>query len=769
MKRVPIIMCLLIVSLLTIPMNAQLKESSEEKDASSPYFLVQGETEVESFPLLETRADVNIAGVTAEIELTQVYKNDGKKTIEAVYVFPLGTKSTIHAMRMEIGERIINAEIEETEKAKQIYEDAKDDGKVASLLEQKRPNVFQMKVANIMPGDEIKVIVKYTEILVPEKGIYEYVFPTVVGPRFTGEQKDKEDWTASPYLHEKENPPYKFDIKVSLKTGIPLSTISVPTHNVNIDKNKDEAVISLSKKDKYGGNRDFILRYSLEGNKIQTGLLLYPGKEEKFFLLLLEPPQSVNINMIPPREYLFVVDVSGSMHGFPLDVSKALMKDIIGGLREKDYFNILFFAGGSSVLSPEPLSATKANKKKAIEMVMSQTGGGGTRLLDALKRISTLPKKEGLSRIIVAATDGYIFVEKEAFDHIRENLGENNFFAFGIGSSVNRYLIEGMARAGKGEPFIVTNQNEAKEKADKFLNYIQHPLLTDIKTSFKGFDAYDVEPIAMPDLFAERPIVLFGKYKKASGSILVTGKMAKGKYSKKIEVTSSMEDSDNSAIKYLWARERIAKLDDYGKVGSDVKDEVTKLGLKYHLMTQYTSFVAVDKIIRKTGEVVTVKQPLPLPQGVSDYAVGEYSSASRFGLGGGLMKSRAPMAVEYATATDKKDKEELPKEQRAKKSTFYINNATLGPKTDLKKLEAFLADELGMSFEVIFKNWNLKTLTLLLEVDNGEVKKVTIKDYKTYQGKACEECIEKSVKRELNNLKLPADLKGSLELTMNYI
>jgi len=766
MKRVLIVIIFLIINFISAPINAQLKESSGESDASSPYFLVQGEADVESFPLLETRADVNIAGVTAEIELTQVYKNDGKKTIEAVYIFPLGTKSAIHAMRMEIGDRIIDADIEETEKAKQIYEDAKDDGKVASLLEQKRPNVFQMKVANIMPGDEVKVIVKYTEMLVPERGIYEYVFPTVVGPRFTGEQKDKEDWTATPYLHEKENPPYKFDIKVNLKTGIPISTISVPTHKVNIDKKHDEAVISLSKKDKYGGNRDFILRYSLKGNKVQTGLLLYPGKEENFFLLLLEPPDRINIKMVPPREYLFVVDVSGSMNGFPLDVSKALMKDIIEGLRKQDYFNILFFAGGSSVLSSEPLSATRENKKKAIEMVMSQTGGGGTRLLDALKRISTLPKKEGLSRIIVTATDGYISVEKEAFDHIRENLGENNFFAFGIGSSVNRYLIEGMARAGKGEPFIVVNQGEAKETADKFLNYIQHPLLTDIETNFKGFDAYDIEPIALPDLFAERPLILFGKYKKASGSITVTGKMARGKYKKEIKVKSSMEDMSNSAIKYLWARERIAKLDDYGKVGSDVKDEVTRLGLKYHLMTQYTSFVAVDKIIRKTGEVVTVKQPLPLPQGVSDYAVGESYSATRFGYGGGVMKMQAPMTV---TAKEVDAASTYTQDKRKTNLNFYINAATIGPKTDLKKLEEFLESELKISFKNILKNWNLKTLTLSIEVDGGKVKKVTIKDYKAYQGKACEECIEKSVKRELKKLKMPVDLKGTLELTINYI
>ncbi len=765
MKRVLIVIFFLTFGLINLPVCAQPNEAAEEKDASSPYFMVQGASDVESFPLLETKAKVNIAGVIAEIELTQVYKNDGKKTIEAVYVFPLGTKSAIHAMRMQIGDRIIDAEIEETEKARQIYENAKDDGKVASLLEQKRPNVFQMKVANIMPGDEVKVIVKYTEMLVPENGIYEYVFPTVVGPRFTGEQKDKEDWTATPYLHEKENPPYKFDIKVNLKTGIPLSTISVLTHDVDIDKEYDKAVITLSKKEKYGGNRDFILRYSLKGNKIQTGLLLYPGEKENFFLLMLEPPNRVDINMVPPREYLFVLDVSGSMHGFPLDVTKALMKDIIEGLRKKDYFNILFFSGGSSVLSNEPLPATKENKKKAMDMVMSQTGGGGTRLLNALNRISSLRKKEGLSRIIVTATDGYISVEKEAFDHIRENLGENNFFAFGIGSSVNRYLIEGMARAGRGEPFIVTNQNEAKEKAAIFLDYIKSPLLTDIKTDFKGFETYDIEPISIPDLFAERPLVVFGKYKKAGGKIIVTGNTPGKKYQKEINVKRSMENRENSAIKYLWAREKIATLDDYSKVGTKVKEEVTKLGLKYHLMTQYTSFVAVDKIVRETGEVITVKQPLPLPQGVSDYAVGGSSSAMpMFVPRGGIM-----MEAREKSPSIKKDMSVSSTEQKGRKTNFYIKKATVGPRTDLKKLEEFLSVELQTSFEVILKNWNLRTLTLLLEIDKGKVMRVKIIDHKTYQGKTCEECILKSVERELNSLDLPSDLKGSIELTMNYI
>ncbi|MEO0226004.1 MAG: VIT domain-containing protein [candidate division WOR-3 bacterium] len=622
-----------------------------DREGLSPYFLVEGDPKVERFPLLKNDVKVNIAGVVAEIELTQVYKNDGRKTIEAVYVFPLGTKSAIHAMTMKIGKRIIEAEIEERMKAQKIYEQAKEKGKVASLLEKKRPNVFQMKVANIMPGDVIEVVVKYTEMLVPEKGIYEWVFPTVVGPRYTGESnpediKGKDNWLVSPYLHEGEEVPYEFDININVNSGISLADVWVTSHKVKINKTGNKAQIALAEEEKRRGNRDFVLRYNLEGNVINTGLLLYPDQDEKFFLLMLEPPDKININMVPPREYVFIVDVSGSMHGFPLEVSKALIKKIIIGLRSKDYFNILFFAGSSQVLSDRPLPATEENKRKAIEMLMAQSGGGGTEILDAFKRALALPKKKGLSRIIVTATDGYVSVEKGVFDLMRDNLDQANFFAFGIGTGVNRYLIEGIARIGKGEPFVVTDEKEAEQAAEKFISYIESPLLTDIKVTFEDFDAYEVEPIAMPDLFAERPLILFGKYKNASGEIKVVGRTPRGDYVKKIEVTASCEDNQNRALKYLWARERIARLADYGRVGVDVKEEVTKLGLKYHLMTEYTSFVAVDKVVRETGEIVTVKQPLPLPQGVSDYAV----------VAGLTMQRALPMATEEITTAGKPDR-----------------------------------------------------------------------------------------------------------------
>ena len=731
---------------------------TEKEEILSPYFFVQSEDpSIDPFPLLETKAKVGIAGVIAAIELTQVYKNEGNRTIEAIYCFPLGTKSAIYAMRMRIGNRVIEAKIEERAAAKRIYEQAKDEGKVASLLEQERPNVFQMKVANIMPGDRIEVRVNYTELLVPEKGIYEFVFPTVVGPRYSDKKaenaKDHDTWLKTPYLHEGQQPPYTFDITATLRTGIPLSNVSVPSHEVIVQQERDRAEIKLAPEDKKGGNKDFILRYTLQGERIHTGLLLYPGEEENFFLLMLQPPKNVTPSSVPPREYVFIVDVSGSMHGFPLEVSKILIKGIIENLRRKDYFNILFFAGGSEVLSPHPLRATQENKRKAIAMLKGKQGGGGTQILPALQRALSLEKEKGLSRIIVTATDGYVAVEKEAFDLIRENLNEANFFAFGIGSSVNRYLIEGMARAGRGEPFMATNQREASQAADRFAEYIKSPLLTDIEVALQGFDAYDVEPPTLPDLFAQRPLILFGKYKQAKGKIVVSGETFRGNYKKAIAVSTHLEDEGNTALRYLWARERIARLDDYGKIGVEVKEEVTELGLQYHLMTQYTSFVAVDTIVRDTGEVVTVKQPLPLPQGVSDYAVGGNARAQT--------RLVAPMVFEKSLAMDK-PADYSASEEKVISPQIYLMGAKLPPSVTMGDVEKALASVKG-DLEELFQKWGLTKVVVLLKVDQGKVKGMQIK---SYQGKGYKkEVLEKAFQR----ITFTYPVKGTLELELLYM
>jgi Ca-activated chloride channel family protein len=756
MKRLIFIIALIIVML---PFTASWGAKAQK--VLSPYFFVQSKNPgLDPFPLLETKAKVDIAGVIAEIELTQVYKNEGKRTIEAIYCFPLGTKSAIHAMRMKIGNRVIEAKIEERVAAQRIYEQAKEEGKVASLLEQERPNVFQMKVANIMPGDLIEVKVSYTELLIPEKGIYEFVFPTVVGPRYTEHTekgaRETARWTKTPYLHEGKEAPYAFDIVAHIKAGIPLEAVWVPSHKVVVQKSQDRAAIHLAPEEKKAGTKDFILRYTLQGEQIQSGLLLYPGKDGNYFLLMLQPPKRVTAQEVPPREYCFIVDVSGSMYGFPLEVSKTLIKGIIRGLREKDYFNILFFAGGSKVFSPYPLAATAENKAKALAMLEGEQGGGGTRLLPALKQALALEKKEGLSRIVVIATDGYVDVEKEAFDLIRKNLDEANLFAFGIGTGVNRFLIEGMARAGKGEPFVIINQEEAAETSERFAAYVKSPLLTDITVDFQGFAASDVEPPLLPDLFAQRPLIIFGKYRDARGKIVIRGKTVSGDYNTVITVSPRLADEGDRALRYLWARSRIAQLDDYGKVGGEVKEEVTRLGLRYNLMTQYTSFVAVDTVVRATGEIVTVKQPLPLPEGVSDYAVGEQ----------GVMKAKisAPPSSTLAMldASAEVGGGVYAKEEKRGPCQLYLIGGKFPAGMTMEEAERALATVKG-DVERLFQQWQLTKAVVLLTVEQGKVREVRVK---SYEGKGYD---KDALARALQRITFSPSVKGTIEMELRYI
>jgi len=413
-----------------------------------------------------------------------------------------------------------------------------------------------------------------------------------------------------------------------LRAGLSVQDITCPSHKTLINyKGTNFASVSLDQSKKHEGNRDFILKYRLAGGKIGTGLLLFEGKDEKFFLLMLQPPKKVVRSQIPPREYIFIVDVSGSMHGFPLNISKKLLKDLISKLRPADKFNVLLFAGGSKLMSKRSLPATTENIKRAINLIEQQRGGGGTRLLPAIKRALSLPKTEGSSRSIIIATDGYVSVEEEAFDLIRNNLGHANMFTFGIGSGVNRHLIEGMARVGMGEPFVITSPEEAPKMADRFRKLIESPVLAGIKIDFGGFETYDVEPLNIPDVFADRPVIVFGKWRgRPQGSIFLQGLAGDRMFEKKVDVSKVRPLKTNSALRYLWARYRIGLLSDYNmlKLKDERVKEVTTLGLSYNLLTAYTSFVAVDTHIRiKDGKAVTVKQPLPLPQGVSDYALGK--------------------------------------------------------------------------------------------------------------------------------------------------
>ena len=596
-------------------------------------WIPDGDPATDALPLKSSQAEIVIEGPFARVSVTQRYGNAGKRPINARYVFPGSTRAAVHGLTMKIGKRVVKAKIKENEEAARIFEAAKQEGKRAALLGQERPNVFMMDVANILPGDDIELTLEYTELLVPDEGVYELVYPTVVGPRYGGDPVREErhsDWIANPYgadAPDGGNPAQpQTSIRVRLASPVPLVDLQSVQHRVTVDWQGDrQAEISLAPTETLAGNRDFILRFRMSDKQIATGVMTYSQGGENYFLMMAQPPVRVTPGQVMKREYLFVIDVSGSMHGFPLDTARALMRDLLAGLKATETFNILFFSGGADVLSPDPLPATPDNLERAVAMMESFRGGGGTELLPALEQAFAMPRTPDTARGVVVITDGYVDVERPAYDLIARNLNQTNVFAFGIGTDVNRHLIETMAHAGSGEPFVVTSVAEVASAASRFRRYVEAPVMTDIAVHGESVELYDLEPAEIPVMLAERPIVVFGKYRtdRPGATLLLTGRNAAGPYSSRIPLLQKGSLTRAELLPVLWARQRLVRLSDLR--GEDVeadRAQIVELGLRYSLLTRYTSFVAVDDVVANTDATAKdVTQPLPLPQGVSTLAV----------------------------------------------------------------------------------------------------------------------------------------------------
>ncbi len=620
-------LAMLLVLLLTLDFAAAATGEANTSPLS-PYFFIEGDDSgVERLPLKKTHTDVKLNGYMAHVVVTQIYRNQGTAPINATYIFPGSTRAAVNGMTMTIGERRIVAKIKEKQEAKKTFEKAKKAGKSASLLSQKRPNVFSMQVANIMPGDEIKVELTYNEILSAEDGVYEFVYPAVVGPRYSGDASSSSEetkWIQNPYFSEGASDPTGFELEISMHSPLPINSMTSPSHKIDARwDGKKSVAISLSDAGN-AGNRDFILRYRLQDEKILAGLTRFESNGENYFLLVSEPPSRVLPEQIPGRDYFFVIDISGSMHGFPLDTAKQLMENLLKNLKPSDHFNILFFAGGSAMLSHQPLPATSENISRAKAMLMKQRGGGGTELYPALQKVLSMRSEDDVSRNIVLITDGYISAEDRVFKLIDRNLHRNNLFAFGIGSSVNRYLIEGIAKVGHAEPFVVTDQNEAAQQARRFNDYISAPALTNIRLEADGVELYDMEPARIPDMLAQRPIMVLGKYRNASESSSLTIKGVGGKGERQWKFDLHEATSGDTNLPQLWARKRLERIYVLPDEDKDVqREKIINLGLQYSLLTKHTSFVAVDETVRnQSKQAKNVKQPLPLPEGVSNLAVG---------------------------------------------------------------------------------------------------------------------------------------------------
>jgi Ca-activated chloride channel family protein len=415
---------------------------------------------------------------------------------------------------------------------------------------------------------------------------------------------------------------------VTLDAGVPIDTLESKSHEVTIER-PDVRTASVRLKDQATiPNKDFILRYDVAGRKIEDALLTHSTDKGGFFTLILQPPDRVAPADVTPKELVFVLDTSGSMSGYPIEKAKETMKLALDNLYPYDTFNLITFSGDEHILFPEPVPATKENLAKAQAFLESRQGGGGTEMMKAIKASMDPSDAQGHVRIVVFMTDGYVGNDMEIIGEVQKHPNAR-VFSFGIGNSVNRFLLDSMAKYGRGEVEYVTLDGDGSAAARRMHERVRNPLLTDISIDWNGLPVADVYPKTVPDLFSAKPVILTGRFTgNGRGTIRLKGKMAGRDFVREIPVDFS-NSQQHDVLATLWARTRVDDLmsQDFkgaqqGAMKDEVKQQIIQLGLDYRLMTQFTSFVAVEEmVVTDGGQPRRIEVPVEVPEGVNRAAV----------------------------------------------------------------------------------------------------------------------------------------------------
>ncbi|MEE9297161.1 MAG: VIT and VWA domain-containing protein [Phycisphaerae bacterium] len=570
--------------------------------------------------------------------------------------------AAVDDMVMTVGERRIVGRIQPRDQARAIYEAARAAGHVTGLLDQERPNIFTQSVANIEPGVEVVIELSYVETLKYEEGEFEFVFPMVVGPRYipgggsaeapmtrgrpTPEVPDGHRITP-PVTPPGTRAGHDISLTVSIDAGLELGNVNSVLHKVNISHlDKQRSVVTLANEAEIP-NKDFILHYRTGQSGIGDAFFTHTDGRGTFFTLLLQPPQRVVPDQVVPREIIFVLDSSGSMSGFPIEKAKQVMAKAIEAMRPGDTFNLITFAGNTRILWDRPRANTAANRAEAQAFLASRRGGGGTEMMKAINAALIQPVWDRFSsrsndpgapgeslphmraaplRVVCFMTDGYVGNDMAIIDAVKKNANTTRVFSFGVGNSVNRFLLDGIASAGRGEAEYVSLQSDADAAVARFCNRIAAPVLADISLDFGSLRAHDIHPANIPDLFSAKPILVHGRLEgTGSGTVTLRGRTGKGAFERRIHVTPSERATHHDALASLWARAKVEDLmmQDYaglqqGRISDDLREQITRLGVDYRLMTQFTSFVAVEEMtVTIGGEPTRIDVPVEMPDGVS--------------------------------------------------------------------------------------------------------------------------------------------------------
>lgn len=640
-----------------IARDARLASSEKDPNAPRSGTLAVADPDVRAgvrvFPLERTDIQASIDGPIASVRVAQRFANPFAETIEAVYAFPLPHDAAIGDFTLSIGDRAIRGIVRPREEAEAIYRDARSQGLLASLLTEERPNIFTERVANIEPGRSVEVELTYLAMVPYREGWHEWRFPLVIGPRFHPEgagkhadRSDRSDRTISAapiganasgqarsdttveYLAPGERTQRAVSISVALAAGAEVRDLVCRSHaSARIARAGSIATVALEGGDEIA-DRDFVLAWSVAGATPASSMVVGPASSAPTgtsdgggtFAFTLYPPAEQARTPRAPLELIFLIDRSGSMSGRPIEQVKEAILAALDDLEPDDAFQIVDFSDTATALGGKMLPANDSAKSIARSYVGTLSTGGGTRVLEGLRTALALPHVEYRARHLVLLTDAFVGNETEILELLRRDLGAARVFALGVGSSPNWFLLETMARTGHGAVAALPLDAEASETMRAFMERVRSPILHGITIDWIGGTVTDFWPQRIPDLVADRPITVMGRYRGAPPTAaILRGRVGGQAIESSIAIAPTT--ASGATLEKLWARAMIAQLSLESawspRKRPAIADSIRRTALAHGLMSPYTAFIAVDASRLTEGSVRrTIVQPSPMPAGV---------------------------------------------------------------------------------------------------------------------------------------------------------
>ena len=596
------------------------------------------------FILEETRVETEVAGVLARVRVSQVFRNPYSNRLEASYVFPMPENCAVDAYSFQIGDRVVMGEVKEKEEARQAYQQARDDGRKAALLEQERANIFTQSIANIPPNSVVVVNIEYVQPLEIDENRYIFRFPMTVAPRYipgtptshpnvgrgwasdTDQVPDASRITPERLPAGQRNGNDVF-VTVKIDGGMPIQKIIPVTHELDIQNTSETEAIVTLKNQSTIADKDLVIEYQLAGENSTLASLTHRESEEMdgYVMLALQPKWSVEASEITPRQVHIVLDTSGSMRGVAISQMRQFAEHVLDHLNPQDEFQLIAFNNQSKAFQPAPVPATSVNIEAGKDFIRGLKAGGGTQLLPALQlALGDECDESTPPRYLMLMSDALVGNDHSILRHIQEaRFQDARVFPVAFGAAPNDYLINRAAELGRGFSLQVTNHDNAPALANRFNELTSLPYMTDLQIDWGGLSVRDQVPARLPDLYAGKPLIVLGRYDQAgTETITLKGNVLGQPVQMDLELELPPKEPSHDAIPSVWARQRIRQIWNHnvGNETPESRSKITELGMRHQLVTQYTSFVAVEKELSEVprGELISETIPGMMPEGMTE-------------------------------------------------------------------------------------------------------------------------------------------------------